>query len=59
MQLCCAGKTFPSVDPRSEDVAVEVARADAEDVDRAVRAARKAFEEGPWPRMSGNVRPQL
>nr|XP_024376888.1 aldehyde dehydrogenase family 2 member B7, mitochondrial-like isoform X2 [Physcomitrium patens] len=48
-----SGKTFPSIDPRSEEVAVEVAQAAAEDVDRAVKAARKAFEEGPWPRMPG------
>jgi acyl-CoA reductase-like NAD-dependent aldehyde dehydrogenase len=30
---------------------VQVAEADEEDVDKAVKAARKAFDEGPWPRM--------
>lgn len=54
-----SGKTFPSVDPRSEEVAVEVTQADREDVDRAVRAARKAFEDGPWPRMPGNERARV
>lgn len=46
------------MDPRSEEVSVEVAQADVEDVDRAVKAARKAFEEGPWPRMPGCVCPR-
>ena len=32
-----------------------VAEGDAEDVNRAVSAARKAFDEGPWPRMSPYV----
>ena len=31
---------------------VQVAEADAADVDKAVKAARKALDEGPWPRMS-------
>ena len=31
---------------------VQVAEADAADVDKAVTAARKAFDEGSWPRMS-------
>lgn len=34
-----------------------VAEGDAEDIDRAVAAARKAFDEGPWPKMSAYVRP--
>jgi phenylacetaldehyde dehydrogenase len=36
-----------------------VAEADAADVDKAVRAARKAFDEGPWPRMSPSERGRL
>ena len=32
-----------------------VAEGDAEDVNRAVAAARKAFDEGPWPRMTAYV----
>ena len=50
-----SGKTFPVVDPRTEEVVVNIAEADAEDVNRAVKAARIAFDEGPWPRMSGRV----
>jgi hypothetical protein len=53
--LCITGKTFSAVDPRLGEVAAEVAEAGREDVDKAVRAARKAFEEGPWPRMPGCV----
>jgi aldehyde dehydrogenase (NAD+) len=33
-----------------------VAEGDAEDIDRAVAAARRAFDEGPWPRMTAYVR---
>ena len=51
-----SGKTFPVIDPRTEETIIEVAEADAEDVDLAVQAARIAFDEGPWPRMSGRVR---
>ena len=36
--------------------AQDVAEADAADVDIAVKAARKAFDEGPWPKMTGAVR---
>lgn len=32
-----------------------VAEGDAEDIDRAVCAARKAFDEGPWPKMTAYV----
>jgi acyl-CoA reductase-like NAD-dependent aldehyde dehydrogenase len=39
------GKTFPTVNPATEETLTEVAEARAEDVDRAVEAARKAFEE--------------
>ena len=34
---------------------LELAEADAPDVDLAVAAARKAFDSGPWPKMSGRV----
>ncbi|WP_233857546.1 aldehyde dehydrogenase family protein [Paraburkholderia sp. HD33-4] len=45
--------SFETVDPSSEEVIARVAAATAEDVDLAVKAARKAFDEGPWPRMGG------
>ncbi|EIE18437.1 aldehyde dehydrogenase [Coccomyxa subellipsoidea C-169] len=50
------GKTFETMDPRTGEPLMTVAEAQAEDVDRAVKAARQAFDHGPWPRMSGRQR---
>lgn len=47
---------FESIDPSTEDLICRVAAATAEDIDSAVRAARDAFDHGPWPRMSGAER---
>src|ERR1700688_1972189 len=41
-------KTFPVYDPSTEEVIAQVPDAGAEDVNRAVAAAKAAFEEGPW-----------
>ncbi|KAF5177289.1 Aldehyde dehydrogenase [Thalictrum thalictroides] len=46
-----SGKTFPTLDPRTGDVIANVAEGDAEDINRAVSAARTAFDEGAWPKM--------
>ena len=46
-----SGKTFTTVNPATEEPICAVAEAGAEDVDRAVRAARAAFDGGPWPKM--------
>ncbi|CAN5513583.1 aldehyde dehydrogenase DhaS [soil metagenome] len=46
------GETFESTNPASNETIASVAKAGKEDVDRAVSAARKAFDEGPWPKMS-------
>jgi aldehyde dehydrogenase (NAD+) len=43
-----SGKTFPTINPATGEVLCQVAEADATDVDKAVRAAREAFEHGPW-----------
>jgi aldehyde dehydrogenase (NAD+) len=51
-----SGETFDSIDPSTGEVLAQVAKAGAEDVARAVEAARKAFDEGPWPRMKGRER---
>ena len=45
-----SGKYFPTVSPSTEETLAEVAEANAEDVDLAVRAARKAYD-GVWSRM--------
>jgi len=51
-----AGGSISVVNPATEETFATVAEARAEDVDAAVRAARKAFDEGPWPRMHGTDR---
>jgi len=43
-----SGETFPVYDPSTEEVIAQVAVAGATDVDRAVKAARAAFDSGPW-----------
>jgi gamma-glutamyl-gamma-aminobutyraldehyde dehydrogenase len=43
-----SGETFASINPATGETLLEVAAGDAEDVDRAVRAARRAFEAGDW-----------
>ncbi|MFE9394416.1 aldehyde dehydrogenase family protein [Streptomyces flavidovirens] len=48
------GKVFKTISPSTEEVLSEVARAGAEDVDRAVKAARKAFEK--WSALPGSER---
>ena len=45
------GATFSSVDPWTREPWQTVALGGAVDADRAVTAARRAFDEGPWPRM--------
>jgi phenylacetaldehyde dehydrogenase len=54
-----SGKTFPVYDPATGSVLTDVAEADQEDVNRAVRAARRAFDEGPWRRMNPSDRGRL
>ncbi|KAL5552913.1 hypothetical protein UlMin_040314 [Ulmus minor] len=54
-----SGKTFPTYDPRTGDCIAHVAEGDAEDVNRAVVAARKAFDEGPWPKMTAYERSRI
>ncbi|MCQ0011124.1 aldehyde dehydrogenase family protein [Actinomadura madurae] len=46
------GATFPVISPRDGRAIADVAAAGPADVDRAVAAARHAFDEGPWPRLS-------
>jgi len=54
-----SGKTFPVYNPATGDVIAQVPEAEAEDVNRAVLAARRAFDEGPWTRMSPSERGRL
>jgi 4-(gamma-glutamylamino)butanal dehydrogenase len=45
------GKTFRSINPANGQKIADIASCDIEDVDRAVKAARRAFESGCWSRM--------
>jgi phenylacetaldehyde dehydrogenase len=54
-----SGKTFPDYNPATGTILAQVAEADAEDVDRAVKAARRAFDGGPWSTMSPSDRGKL
>ncbi|KAF6139457.1 hypothetical protein GIB67_022740 [Kingdonia uniflora] len=54
-----SGNTFDTIDPRTGDVIAKVAEGDKEDIDMAVKAARDAFDNGKWPRMSGAERGKI
>ena len=51
-----SGKTFPTYNPATGEVLARVAEGDREDIDLAVKAARAAFEAGPWRKMSPSER---
>lgn len=54
-----SGKTFDTINPATEEVIASVAEGDRADIDLAVKAARKAFESGPWSRMDARDRGRL
>lgn len=54
-----SGKTFDTPNPATGDVLAVVSEAGTEDVDAAVEAARRAFDEGPWSKMSAAERSRL
>ena len=54
-----SGKTFPTYNPATGEVLAQVAEGDREDIDRAVKAARAAFEKGPWRKMSPSERGRM
>ena len=54
-----SGKSFETVDPSTNQVICRVAEGDAADVELAVAAARRAFDSGPWSRMSASERGRL
>jgi 5-carboxymethyl-2-hydroxymuconic-semialdehyde dehydrogenase len=54
-----SGRTFATADPVTNEPYAEVAAGDASDVDRAVAAARRAYVEGPWPRLVPAERAQV
>jgi betaine-aldehyde dehydrogenase len=50
------GAVLPVIDPATEEVFHHIAAAGAPEADAAVKAAREAFDNGPWPRLSGKER---
>jgi len=54
-----SGRTFITPNPATGEALATVAEGDGEDIDRAVRAARRAFEEGPWAHMTPSDRGRL
>ena len=54
-----SGRTFATLNPATGAELAQVAECDATDVDRAVAAARTAFEDGPWGRMAPSDRKRL
>lgn len=54
-----SGKTFETIHPADEQVITQVAEGDAEDIDLAVKAARDAFDNGPWRQMDARERGEL
>ncbi|WP_127597410.1 aldehyde dehydrogenase family protein [Nitratireductor alexandrii] len=53
-----SGTYLDVVDPAREERFAQVPAGNGEDIDDAVRAARKAFDDGPWPRLTGAQRAQ-
>jgi len=51
-----SGKTFETRNPATDEVLAKVPEGGKADIDKAVKAARKAFEEGPWRKMSPSER---
>lgn len=49
-------RTFATINPATEQTITEVSAGNAQDIDNAVRAARDAFDHGPWPKMTGSQR---
>jgi phenylacetaldehyde dehydrogenase len=54
-----SGKTFETPDPSTGDALARVAEGDAEDIERAVKAARRAFDEGPWGGLTASDRGRI
>ena len=54
-----SGKTFPTYNPDTGEVLAQVAEGNSAEVDRAVTAARKAFEGGPWRTLTASERGRL
>jgi phenylacetaldehyde dehydrogenase len=54
-----SGKTFETPNPATGETLARIAEGDVEDINRAVLAARRAFEDGPWSRMTPSERGRI
>jgi phenylacetaldehyde dehydrogenase len=54
-----SGKTFPTYNPATGDVLSRIAEGDKQDIDRAVKAARAAFDSGPWSKLTPSERGRM
>jgi betaine-aldehyde dehydrogenase len=54
-----SGKYFPVVDPSTEEIIAEVPESDEKDVNRAVAAAKAAFDSGAWPQTTAQERGRI
>ena len=54
-----SGRTFETRNPATEEVIAEVAEAGEADIGEAAKAARRAFESGPWPKMKAGEREKI
>jgi len=57
--MAASGKTFPTYNPATGEVLAEIAEGDREDINRAVKAARRAFDSGPWRKLTAAERGRL
>jgi aldehyde dehydrogenase (NAD+) len=58
-QDAVSGKTFETINPATGEVIAQVAEGDDSDIELAVAAARRAFDSGPWPKMTARERGRL
>jgi aldehyde dehydrogenase (NAD+) len=58
-QAPLSGETYTPINPANEEPLSAVGKGDERDIDAAVAAARKAFDEGPWPKMSPHERGRI
>ncbi|MGH7321396.1 MAG: aldehyde dehydrogenase family protein [Candidatus Rokuibacteriota bacterium] len=54
-----SGETYATINPATEEESARVAKGDERDIDLAVQAARRAFDQGPWPKMPASERGRL
>ncbi len=54
-----SGEAYATINPATEEESARVAKGDERDIDLAVQAARRAFDQGPWPKMTASERGRL